>query len=208
MGDGFVIVGKDGTQGLQSLLRCLAVFHGRGSVDALANLFYLVFQAVGLFVSEVDGQRLDVLDGIYHLLCQFDSSLATLEEGLVHGKADTQILAVFPDDIDFLFVVRVMAVERHDDGLSEALHIINVAVQVLQTFLQSLHIGLLDSVQGHSAMHLQTLCRGDDNHQTRLESGLTAFDVEELLCTEVGTETCLCHHIVTKGHGHLCGYHT
>ena len=116
----------------------------------------------------MDGQWLDVFDGVHHLLSQFYGSLATLEEGLVHGKANTQILAVLPDDIDLFLAVGIVAIECYDHRLSEALHIINVTVQVLQTFLQSLHVGFLDSLQSHAAVHLQSLGGSDDDHQTGL----------------------------------------
>ena len=149
-----------------------------------------------------------MFDGIHHLLGQLYSTLTTFEEGLVHGKADTQVLAVLPDDVNLLLAVGIVTVECHDDGLSEALHIINVAVQVFQSFLQSLHIWFLDGFQGHAAMHLQSLGRSDDDYQSGLKPRLPTLDVKEFLCTEVCTEACLRHHIVGKGHGHLRGHHT
>ena len=54
-------------------------------------------------------------------------------------------------------------------------------------------------------MHLEPLGGGDDDGEFRMESALAAFDVKELLCSEVSTETCFCHHIVGEGHCHACG---
>ena len=54
VGNGTVVVGKDGTQILQFLLRRLAVLYARGTIDALAHLLNLVFQAVSFFIGEVD----------------------------------------------------------------------------------------------------------------------------------------------------------
>ena len=100
-----------------------------------------------------------------------------------------------------------MTIEGDDNGLSEALHVTDVTVQVLQTFRQSFGIWLLDVFKCHSAMHFQTLCSGYNDNQSRLESRLAALDIEELLCTQISAEACLCHHIVTERHRHLCGDH-
>ena len=83
-----------------------------------------------------------------------------------------------------------------------------MAVQVLQSLSQSLDVRLLDLFQGHTAVHLQTLCSGYDDHQTGLQTCLTALDVEELLCSQVGTKACLSHHIVAEGHGQLRSQYT
>ena len=63
---------------------------------------------------------------------------------------------------------------------------------------------LLDMLKVNTAVHLQSLRSGDDDHKSRLKPCLTALDVEELLGTKVGTEARLRHHIVTIAHGHLC----
>ena len=96
-----------------------------------------------------------------------------------------------------------MAVQRHYDRLTETLHVADMTVQVLQTLSQSCGIRFFDVVKIHTTVHLQALGGGDNHHKTRLQTRLTTFDVEELLSTEVGTEACLCHHIVAVGHGHL-----
>ena len=150
---------------------------------------------------------MNAINGIHHLLCQFDSAITALEECFVHSKANTQPLAVLADDINLLFGIRIETVQSHDDRLSEALHIVDMAVQVLQTLFQSIGVWLLDLVERHTAMHLQPLGGGNDDHQTRLQPGLTALDIKELFGAQVSTEARLRHHIVTIGHRHLCGHH-
>ena len=166
------------------LLYSTAVLHSGSAIDALAHLLDLVFQTVGLFVGEADGQRLLALDGVDDGLCQFGGSLAAFQEGFVDGKAHTQVLTVLANDVYLLLQVRVVTVQGDHDGLSEALHIADVAVQVLQTLRQSRCIGLLDMLEGHTAVHLQALCGGNDDHQSGLQTGLAALDVEELLGTD------------------------
>ena len=156
----------------------------------------------------MNGQRLETVDGVHHLLGQFHSTLASLQESLVHGKHHSQILTVLTDHVDLLLAVSIMTVECHHHRLSEALHVVDMSVQVLQTLLQTLHIRFLDGLQWHATVHLQSLGRGDDNHQTRLQTRLTALDVEEFLCSEVCSKSGLRHHIVAKGHGHLRSHHT
>ena len=80
-----------------------------------------------------------------------------------------------------------------------------MAVEVLATFHKALHVGLLDALNRYTAVHLQSLCGGNDDSKLGLQTALAAFDVEELLGTEVSTEAGFCHYIVTVGHGHACG---
>ncbi len=56
-------------------------------------------------------------------------------------------------------------------------------------------------------MHLQPLGSSNDDHQSGLESCLSAFDVEEFLRSQVGAEAGFRYHVVAEGHGHLCGQH-
>ena len=53
-------------------------------------------------------------------------------------------------------------------------------------------------------MQLQALCGSNDNRQFRFQAGFAAFDVEELLSTQVGTETSLRNHVIAVGKRHLC----
>ena len=96
-----------------------------------------------------------------------------------------------------------MAVECHYYRLAECLQVLDVAVKVLQSVCQSLAIGLFYEVEWHSAMHLQPLCGGYDDCEAWLQSGLAAFNVEELLGTEVGTESGFGHYVVAECHGGL-----
>ena len=207
MCDGAVVVGKRFAQRFQFLRHRLAVFHGRCAVDTLAHLLYLVLQPVRLLIGKADGQGLLLVDRLNHGLRQFNGTLATFQEGFVHGKAHLQVLTVLAHDLYLLLQIRIVAVERHYHRLSEALHIADVAVQVLQALGQSLGVRFLDVIQIHAAVHLQTLGGGYDDHQSRQQSCLAALDVEELLCAEVCTETSLRHHIVAVAHSHLRRHH-
>ena len=148
------------------------------------------------------------VDGVHHFLGQFHCALAAFQEGFVHGEAHLQILTVLAHNVNLLVSVEVESVKRHYDGLPESLHVVDVAVQVLQTFLQSLRVRLLDVLKPHTTMHLQALCGCNNYHQTWLQAGLPALYVEEFLATKVGAEASLCHHIVAIAHGHLRGEHT
>ena len=203
-----LVVSKDFTDSLQAFLASLGELHSSSAIDALTYLLYLTFYGFTLRIGEVDRQRLDALDGIHHFLSQFYCTITTFQESLVDSEAHATVLTVLADDIYLLVRIRVKTVQRHDDRLSEALHIVDMTIQVLQALPEPVGIGFLDMVKSHATVHLQSLCRSHDNHQLRLQASLTALDIKELLSTQVGTEACLRHHIVTKGHRHLCGHHT
>ena len=147
------------------------------------------------------------LDGVDNSLCQFNGTLATFQESLVHSEADAQVLTVLTNDVDLLLQVCIMTIEGNNDWLPKALHVTDMAIQVLQTFRQSFGIRFLDMFEVNTSMHLQTLRSGNNNHQSRLETRLATLDVKELLCTKVSTESSLCHHIVAESHRHLRGQH-
>ena len=73
-------------------------------------------------------------------------------------------------------------------------------VEVLYTFLQTVHVRFLDFIYIYPTVHLQSLGCSHDDGQFRLKSGFAAFDVVELLCTQVGTESGFCYDIVTESH--------
>ena len=54
-------------------------------------------------------------------------------------------------------------------------------------------------------MHLQALSRCHNDGELRLQSALATLDVEELLGSKVGTESCLSDDIFTECHSHLSG---
>ena len=56
-------------------------------------------------------------------------------------------------------------------------------------------------------MHLQRLRGGHQNGELWRDARLSAFNVEELFCTQVGTEPRLGDGVVAKGHGHFGSHH-
>ena len=80
-----------------------------------------------------------------------------------------------------------------------------MTVQVGKALLQSFGMWLLDILQGHSAMHLQSLCGGHKDSKRWLQTTLAALDIIEFLCSQVGTESCLGHHIISIGKCHSGG---
>ena len=63
-----------------------------------------------------------------------------------------------------------------------------MAVEVGQACAKAFEVRLLDGIERHAAVHLQTLCGGNDDGEGGLQTALAAKDVIELLSTEVGTE--------------------
>ena len=100
----------------------------------------------------------------------------------------------------YLFVgVEAVLVERHDDGLSERLHVAYVAVHVPEALLECLVVRLLDGLVRSSAVHLECLCGDDEYGEGGVETCRAALDVEELLRTQVGTEASLRDGVVAVG---------
>jgi hypothetical protein len=89
-------------------------------------------------------------------------------------------------DVEFGVEVCGVAVEAYHDGLSVFLHILNVAVKVLESFGESFSVGFLDFVYADSAVHLQALGCGYDDGNFRLQTRFAALDVKEFLGAEVG----------------------
>ena len=78
-------------------------------------------------------------------------------------------------------------------------------VEVGKSLLESFAVRLLDVLNRHSAVHFQSLGCCYNDSELRLQSALATLDVEELLGSEVGTESSLCDYIFAECHSHLCG---
>ncbi len=68
--------------------------------------------------------------------------------------------------------------------------------QVGHAGFERLEVFLLEIVLLHAAVHLERADGGDDHRAVRLQAGLAALDVEELLAAEVGAEAGFGHHVV------------
>ena len=98
----------------------------------------------------------------------------------------------------FNFFIRIgcKLVECNHYSLTKALQVLYVLVEVPVTGFHSCDVWLLDIFQSYSTMHLQRLEGNNENSEVWLQTCLAAFDVIELLCTEISTESCLCNGIV------------
>ena len=100
------------------------------------------------------------------------------------------------------------AVDRHHHRHADiCVTILDMPLEIGEALLQSVEVLLLEIVLGHAAMHLERADGGDDHHAIRLEPGLAAFDVEELLGAEIGAEARFGHHIVAELERGLGGDH-
>ena len=68
------------------------------------------------------------------------------------------------------------------------------------------HILLAEGGFGHAAMHFQRPNGGDDDHRIRGEAGDAAFDVDEFLGAEIGTETGLGDHHIAQMQAEFGGH--
>ncbi len=97
-------------------------------------------------------------------------------------------------------------VEANDDMLTEATQIGHMTVEVPEAIGRTGHVWFLNLLVRHATMHLQRL-QCDHQHRTvGLQSGLAAFDIVELLGTEVSTEAGLSDGVVAVAERHLRGH--
>ena len=68
--------------------------------------------------------------------------------------------------------------------------------RLAQPFFTAATFSVAEVVLGDAAVHLQRAHGRDDHRRGRLQAGLAALDVEELLGAEVGAEAGLGHHVV------------
>ena len=96
----------------------------------------------------------------------------------------------------FFIGIGCKLVECNHYSLTKALQVLYVLVEVPVTGFHSCDVWLLDIFQSYTTMHLQRLEGNNENSEVWLQTCLAAFDVIELLCTEICTESCLCNGIV------------
>ena len=108
---------------------------------------------------------------------------------------------------DLIIGIASKAVEAYEDCLTKLLEVSNMAVEVSEALLETLGVRKLNLCLRHTTVHLERESRGYQHGKVGLQARLAALDVEELLSTEVGTETCLSNGIVCQCHRHACGNH-
>ena len=181
--------------------------HITSAIDILSHLSNLLLEAILEVVSVVDRLRRLCLDKLNCSTRQICGTSTTLGISVVNHAAHAKLVAVCHDHCNLVVSIARKAVEAHEDCLAELLEVGNMAVKVCEALLETLGIGQLNLRLGHATVHLKRESRGNQNCKVGLQACLTALDVEELLRTEVGTETCLRYGIFSMAHRHLCSNH-
>ena len=115
-----------------------------------------------------------------------------------------QPLARLEHRVDLLLGVGGEAVERHDHGHAELLHVLRRGPRgSTMPRLSAATSGVPRCVLLDAAVHLERAHRRDDDRGLRLEPAEPALDVEELLGAEVGAEARLGQHDVAEGEAQL-----
>src|SRR5690606_31165889 len=87
-------------------------------------------------------------------------------------------------------------VDRDHGRHAEALYILDVAAEVDEALPDGLDIFCAEVLALDTTVHLERAHGRDDDRRRRIESGLAALDVEELLCTEISAETGFCDDVI------------
>ena len=107
------------------------------------------------------------------------------------------------DRFHFLVCITGKTIKSNHHRLTERTQITYMLIKITETLLQSLHIGLFNTIKADASMHFQTLCGGNNYSQLWLQSTFTAFDIIKFLRTEVSTEAGFRYNIVAESHGHF-----
>ena len=114
------------------------------------------------------------------------------------------LLAVIPDYCDLGVGIGVEVVDRNDYRHAELLEVLDVHAEVHDSLFEGFNVLLGEVGLCNAAVVLQ---RTDSRYQygaVRLQSGAAALDVEELLCAEVGAESCLGDGVIRQLQCELC----
>ena len=184
------------------------IAHGyaAGTIQIECYLLNLLFYRILISVSEVEWSRWTLIDGLHYELCQFHRTLATFGEGTVDSESATHLLTVLAQNLNLLVGIGSKLVEGDDNGLTEALKVLHVLVEVPVASFHSCNVRLFDIFLSYSTVHLQCLESNNENSKVWLQASLAALDVVELLSTEVSTESSLCDSIVAIFEGSCCSH--
>ena len=182
----------------EHLLRLFAEGDTPCTIYLLDHSLDFVFGGVVVLIGEVENRFGWILfDSLDDSLCQFGSAFAAMCIAIVDDALHPKFLLAMVNEAADLFVGVVgKAVEGHEDSLPETLHIGHMSVKVGKTALQPFKVRLLDFVGGHASVHLESIASADNYSEFWAETCLAAFDVEELLGAQVGTESCFSNAIV------------
>ena len=186
----------------EHLLGLFAEGNATCAIDFLGHSLDFGLGCVVVLIGEVHewfGRIL--LDGLDYFLGQLCCAFTTMGEAVVDDTIHAEfIFAMVNKAANLLVGVVVKTVERYNNRLAEALHVGHVTIQIGKASFKTFEVGLLDLVDGYAAVHLQAVARGDDDGELGAESCLAAFDVEELLGSQISTKTRLGDAIVGQRH--------
>src|SRR3712207_2739071 len=173
------------------------------AIDANRYFFNLLLYAVFFLISKPQRLRGTILYCIRYQMCQLYSAFSAFDKSIIHGKAYFQSLAMLAHQLDFLIRITSKTIICHHNRLSELPEIMDMLVQVAQSFFQTFHIRLFQAIETYASVHFQSLRCSDNHRQTRTNATLTAFDVIEFLSSQICSESGLRNHIIAKSHRHF-----
>ncbi len=96
-------------------------------------------------------------------------------------------------------------IEADHGRFAELLDVLDMLVEVFQSFHQRFGVGFLNVFPVHPAVHLQGPAGGHQNHRGGVEVGAFAFNVEKFFRSQVEAETRFGHRPIGEGQGHAGG---
>ena len=171
-------------------------------VDALGDGVELVLDGALELIGEAEVLVGLLLAHADDFLSQGDGALAALGPVLGEHGVDAQLPALCLDELELGVGVCGEGVDGHHAGqLVDVLDVAHMLEQVGQAGLEGLEVFSGELGEGDAGVVLEGAHGGDDDHGGGLEAGEAALDVEELLGTQVGAETCLGDGVVAGLHG-------
>ena len=132
-------------------------------------------------------------------LCQLDAAFAALCPYFRQCHIYAELLAFCFYKIKLCLCIGRECVDRYDARkLVYVLDVGNMLEQVRDTLFKCLDILVVQVSLCNASVVLQCTNCCHDNNCTRMQIRHTALDIQELLCTEVCTEACLCDRIVSQ----------
>src|SRR5680860_498021 len=188
---------------LNRLLGLRSVVHAIRTVDLLRDRLNLFHYGLIQLIQELEVRVF--FAHAYNLFRQSPAAFTTLGPYLREHDLGTHFTDLLIQEIQLLLSVVREAVDRNDHGDAKALDVLHVLLQVIQTLAQRIHVLCLQIFKLHSAVHLQSSHRSHKDHRIRHQAGVTALDVEELLCSKIRRKTGFSHRVVCELQSQPCG---
>ena len=154
---------------LQLVLGLLAVENLAGTIDFLRYSSNLVFHAVIILIEQLQRARRLLLHGTDDHAGQCCGTFSALGIGVVDRKHHVEVLlAVTAHSLHLLVGIVGIAVEGHDNGLSEATQVLDMLVEIPHSLLHGVNVTLIDLLIVGTTVHLQCFERHHENGEIRL----------------------------------------